>query len=910
MTITKGKIVKHAILPGFLPRIGAIFSSGFVHIAYFMAVIYQNVRLLPPEHPYLNPQNMGRYGIRHVVAEAANNLVFSRKNIDQIIVFFTILAGLILLVMQFVLLIVALMNQPAMAIGLTPFADWFQNPSPAGYSLGPGQDLAFILLDRVFGLQGIYNSCISNLISVCVDVRGDPLPDYGGYPSPMHSALHQLLRFYSLGIAFIGVFVLLYFVTTIIGETVTSGTPFGQRYNKAWVPVRIILFFALIVPLNIGQDSKGVDKKNQGLNAAQLITFHTAKWGSNMASNTWGRFNDVLTGSYLGEVGNLIATPNMPEIGSLNQFFFVAKMCQIAEGSVQRKPIRAYLIREKKDDAGPNYMDFEPTDLQTALDFSRKGNITIRFGELDPAIAAGGSEPSEYSNQKGYVFPWCGEIKIQPSDIAEPGSLGIQEEYYELVWSMWFDGLNAAYGDCVLRHISPIEQEGLTCASINPADNYYPDQEFLNLQKDYFNDLIATLGTNINTQIAAGNWTVPNELLEKGWAGAAIWYNRIAQMNGAVTTALLNIPRPSQYPFVMEEIHAQQKQASETLNGAEKFNPSLPNGKLADLPRKGDQYIAAALYAGYKIWEEDSVFSGPDMKKTDNIIIDTINTIFGTSGIYDMRNNPTTHPLAQLSSLGKAMIEAAVRNALIAGASVVGTGIADLFKMQTGKAMAQIGSSMFITFVQVTIVMGVLLYYVLPFLPFIYFIFAVSGWIKSIFEAVVAMPLWALAHIRIDGEGLPGKDASAGYYLLLEILIRPTLIVFGLLASISIFAALVNVLNHTFDIVVGNVAGFNKEREALSASPNRMAFYRSSVDEFFFTVIYVVIVYMIAQSIFKLIDQIPNNILRWIGITVSTFQEGAGDPAGDLSSQVYKGGSLTVNQAAGSVKGNLALLTS
>ena len=54
-------------------------------------------------------------------------------------------------------------------------------------------------------------------------------------------------------------------------------------------------------------------------------------------------------------------------------------------------------------------------------------------------------------------------------------------------------------------------------------------------------------------------------------------------------------------------------------------------------------------------------------------------------------------------------------------------------------------------------------------MPFIYFFFALAGWIKSIFEAVVAMPLRALAHLRIDGEGLPGPGATNGYFLLLEI---------------------------------------------------------------------------------------------------------------------------------------------
>ena len=49
---------------------------------------------------------------------------------------------------------------------------------------------------------------------------------------------------------------------------------------------------------------------------------------------------------------------------------------------------------------------------------------------------------------------------------------------------------------------------------------------------------------------------------------------------------------------------------------------------------------------------------------------------------------------------------------------------------------------------------------------------------------------------------------------------------------------------------------------------------------------------MMATGFFKLIDQVPNNILRWMGVSVSTFSEAAGDPAGQLIDKVFKGGNI------------------
>ena len=56
---------------------------------------------------------------------------------------------------------------------------------------------------------------------------------------------------------------------------------------------------------------------------------------------------------------------------------------------------------------------------------------------------------------------------------------------------------------------------------------------------------------------------------------------------------------------------------------------------------------------------------------------------------------------------------------------------------------------------------------------------------------------------------------------------------------------------------------------------------------------------MIAMSSFKLIDLIPNNILRWMGAGVSTFNDQAGEPAEGLLSKMAVGGRLMGSQLQG-----------
>jgi conjugal transfer/type IV secretion protein DotA/TraY len=200
---------------------------------------------------------------------------------------------------------------------------------------------------------------------------------------------------------------------------------------------------------------------------------------------------------------------------------------------------------------------------------------------------------------------------------------------------------------------------------------------------------------------------------------------------------------------------------------------------------------------------------------------------------------------------------------------------------------------------------GFVLFYVVPFLPFIYFFFAVGAWIKTIFEAMVGVPLWALAHIRIDGNGLPGDAAMGGYYLILDIFLRPILIIFGLLASITIFSAQVRILHEVWHLVVSNVAGMDRaDAQAVPAGlSGAIEWLRSPIDQFFYTVIYAIIVYMLGLSAFKLVDIIPAQILRWMGTSANTFQDNSGEAAGSLMRNSMMSNNFVQGHLSGAMKG-------
>jgi len=226
------QVLGYVFLPGLLPRAKTLFGTGFGFLAFLMANILQSTRLLPDTHPYLNAANIGKYSIRSVFAQAGSNLIFDRKHLDQIAIYFTLMLGFVLLVLQFVFLAIGLISKPVLAAGGPPFVGMFSTPFPE-------RDIAFTLLDKVFGVPDFFNS--------------EYAPTAG--PLPFHEALHELFRFYSTALLLVAVIIFLYYVLVIVAETAQTGTPFGRRFNHLWAPIRLVAALGLLIPINYGLNS-------------------------------------------------------------------------------------------------------------------------------------------------------------------------------------------------------------------------------------------------------------------------------------------------------------------------------------------------------------------------------------------------------------------------------------------------------------------------------------------------------------------------------------------------------------------------------------------------------------------------------------------------------------------------------
>jgi conjugal transfer/type IV secretion protein DotA/TraY len=918
----KRQILSYVFLPGIIPELKRLFGSGFGYLAFLIALVYQGVRILPANHPCTRQENIGSYGIGQVIGEASNHIKLNKKNIDQVIIFFAILFGIAILGLQFLGFVLMLLTGNAFAADITPdsFGGIFSTPSP-------DTDIAFHMMREVFGIPGFFG-------------------ELEGGQSSLHIALQTMFQFYNLAILVVAIVVFLYYVIVVVAETAQTGTPFGQRFSHIYAPIRLVIAIGLLVPLNYG------------FNGAQYLTFYAAKLGSGFATTGWTQFNVSLVESNpLGaDTATLIAPTKRPDVDALVEFMAMAVTCREAhllQGYMTGDTGTAVegivnVDHPKNLIPGQRSMPFTPATLNTLVDAGWDQPIEIIFGVPD-TNSSSASSTSEIPEAAKYVET-CGKaiipVNLAMKDTGTDFFAGqLQKNYYLQIAYLWNvdprlkklgkhfacyhhkgdqvkkaqycnqeanaageAAFNSAYSEAIGAGFSSAEAEGIASDASNSA---YQAEKTISkaLIETTFSHARIRFDEVIRQYYAAAqagtDTAIKQETLDLGWGGAGIWYNRIAQINGGYVTAVRDIPRIKTYPDAMEKVLEARRKADSNVSGCKIFQRNTSNQKPVDLGSGKDNYYADTLNAAYQYWKCDD-----SKEKSDNFILDFISVIFGLDGLLSIRDRVETgevndqgeplyteiHPLAKLSALGKGLIESAVRSiALGLGSSFFG-GL--LGGTQFGTAFAGF-SGFFTTIATIGLSVGFITYYILPFLPFMYFFFALGNWVKSIFEAMVGTPLWALAHLTMDGDGLPGKMAMNGYLLIFEIFLRPILTVFGLLGGMAVFTTLAHVTNDIFDIVVRVGVGVDISDNAENADK---IISMHVVDVFFFTIVYAVILYMMAVSSFKMINLVPNNILRWLGNSVAAFSDNAPDPTQGLTQYAAIGGA----KVGGDLTGGLA----
>jgi len=258
-------------------------------------------------------------------------------------------------------------------------------------------------------------------------------------------------------------------------------------------------------------------------------------------------------------------------------------------------------------------------------------------------------------------------------------------------------------------------------------------------------------------------------------------------------------------------------------------------------------------------------------------------------------------------------------------------------------ALIAVLSPLFIAMIGIMLEIGFVTAYYVPLVPYIIFTFGSIAWLMAVIEAMVAAPIVALGVTHPEGEGALGKGEQA-IMILMNVFLRPSLMIIGYIAAISLTFVSVWIINAGFDeaiSIIQNkspidppslldpeyakksaenfVSDISKFFQKISGNWKELDDYYNGKDldhepetgyvswagtfGYFFAVVTYSMMYLIAvQKSFGLIAALPDKVLRWIGGQQENIGQESAGWGEEVKGKIEKGGDKMAAAAVQSQK--------
>ena len=336
---------------------------------------------------------------------------------------------------------------------------------------------------------------------------------------------------------------------------------------------------------------------------------------------------------------------------------------------------------------------------------------------------------------------------------------------------------------------------------------------------------------------------VAEDAREASWMAAASFFNTIARQAGLFQAAAHNVPAVELPTPSLDEW-------SPAADAAVK-------GVAAQLARSRSYHpmLLSAATAGAGALPVPQADGGMVSGLLEFIDLDSV--VVAGSG----------NPIADLAALGHGLLNAAFAAVAALMGAATGSGLLESIPF-IGKGLDvfesawQVSDALVSTLLGLLVIAGAVLAYVLPALPFIRFLFGILGWILNVAVAVLAVTVFAAAHVtREDGNRLVTQATRQGWLFLPALVLRPALMLLGLILGYFVFLAAMGLFNQVW---------LPQMRDAgASGGLGPVGFLAMLA-------LYVIVAYGLMNASFKLIDLLPAAVLDWIG-----GRAGAGDDPGE-----------------------------
>lgn len=665
------------------------------------------------------------------------------------------------------------------------------------------------------------------------------------------NVLSTMFKTFNSVILVVAVLMLVYITIIGVVSTAHEGEFMGRKMNNIWIPIRAVMGIALLVPTGAGYCLIQIIMMwviVQGVGAADVL------WNTALAyvsvespyasvSVAGVQTTQVLNGLFQGLVceaslgGQIPAfTPqtNCPEGGCI----YKLENC----GALTYCDQNAACASTTSDGSG--IVTSNSSSLQCGACTAQISALTQIIGSVMTPIAQSfvAADTSYQNFYKFYENPPTGQNPTPPG-------------------SQWITSYCSGQGKspCCFGKIN-----GQTCATMplvsdsqaaTPADQNSASADAVqNLYWSYWPQLGPALGAGSNfISIAAGQYT--------DMANAALTsYIQSQGTTLATNNSALSNASKRGWIFAGALYYSIASSSNNALQGSiPVLTWTPPDINSAVMVKKRNNYTAASYLTQAAIGSVSQASSNPQFQSV-TASVSSVPNLVGTAFSQNI-SNQGGNPLVALVVTGQVLlilatvlftvitaVVLALGIALAAGSiQVLGFGVPEIgysaFFIETWLIpMAYAGLGLLVT-------LGGTLAIYTPLLPFIYFTFGAITWMISAVEAMVAGPLVALFIINPKGEHEIMGKAEPALMLLFSIFLRPSLMIFGLMAAMLLATVVVSFINAGFGMVfdTGGMAKYDPLSLILVLCA------------------YVGLVLAGLNTSFKVINLIPQQVMSWIG---------------------------------------------
>lgn len=653
--------------------------------------------------------------------------------------------------------------------------------------------------------------------------------------------LGSMMKVFNSAVLFLGMLFVGY--TTVKGtvDSAHDGEILGKKMSSIWIPLRTVGGTALLLPLG------------SGYSLIQIGILWLALQGVGVADAVWKAAIEQINRD------NMISRPMIPDSRPLAANILKFEVCAAA-------------MNKQFQDSGRSTR-IQPASANQVL--TNTGEV-LNYDVFDAVPAVGAYTTTQNfsntqytvtsyqwkANDNSYLNPVvCGGISWKQSWEASAGNSNTKVIKAPIM------AAHAQAVQSMIQELQPVAaqivagQKPATGAIDRAANNY--ENALRNAAKN---------------AVSQTNDRARSDFLQAakdgGWIFAGTWYNHIVKMNDVMQSTLNGLPTSEPIDITDKETKDALQTYQDAMAAADEYTRNRVDGIRQVYYNQTD---VRAPQQGEGAWEYvRKLISAPFMG--------AINLM--TQSIAGSNLNH----MSQMKSFGDTIV--GTGEALLA-AMAGATGVANSAAAKATVGLAfdvgaviQFLSGLVTTLTIALFFFGAVLSTYVPMIPFITWMTSVVNWFVLALESVIAGPLFAVAHVHPDGDDAVGK-AGQGYMMILSLVMRPSLMLFGLIGGMLLTQPVVGLINIAFMTVVAGV-------QADSTT--------GIVSFFAYVAIYVTVMTTVVHIVFSLVHWIPDNILRWVGAHAGGIASAEG--AGDKGHDILVGGVREVKHgAAGSLGG-------